>query len=372
MRSPATACASQPRFSAMLLLRLAAAVAFACSTAATAAPAGLADVLDTPAIMSPLASSTLLQAVARAGGRLVAVGQRGHIVVSRDGGTTWQQSPVPVSSDLTAVFFVDEQHGWAVGHDGVILHTEDAGGTWRVQLDGRKANDLLVAGMKRNAEREPASEAARKLLADALRFRDGGPDKPFLDVWFADANVGYAVGAYNYIFATTDGGRTWEPWFDRTDNPQALNLHAIRAAAGDVYVVGESGLVLKLDPAGERFRKVEIPYGGSLFGVTGTRQSVLAFGLRGTVLRSDDRGRTWEQVDAGLSTTVVAAALGAGDGLLLADAGGRLVQTTDGGRTFARVPLVKAAAVAGVAAVDARRLVFVGPRGVSVIEVAAR
>jgi len=356
----------------MSLLRLLTAVAFVLAAPVLAAPGGFADVLDTPAVMSPLASRALLQGIARAGGRLVGVGQRGHVVVSRDEGATWQQSPVPVSSDLTAVFFVDGQLGWAVGHDGVILHTEDAGSTWRVQLDGRKANDLLVDAMKRNAEREPASEGAKQMLAEALRYRDAGPDKPFLDVWFADANVGYAVGAYNYIFATRDGGRTWEPWFDRTDNPKAFNLYAIRPAGGDVYVVGESGLVLRLDSAGQRFGKVEVPYAGSLFGVTGVRESVLAFGLRGTVLRSDDRGRTWTQVDAGLSTAVVAAVRSAGDGLLLADAGGRVVQSTDGGRSFAPVPLTKAAPLAGLAPLDAQRLALVGPRGVSIVEVAAR
>ena len=120
--------------------------------------AGFADVLDTPAQISPLASRSLLQAVAKAGDRLVAVGQRGHIVVSTDGGTTWKQSPVPVSSDLTAVYFVDDKQGWAVGHDGVILHTADGGDTWQLQLDGRKANALLVAAMERKVAAEPASE----------------------------------------------------------------------------------------------------------------------------------------------------------------------------------------------------------------------
>src|SRR5262249_31075152 len=103
------------------------------------------DVLDTPALSSPLASKSLLQAVTRAGDRLVAVGQRGHIVVSRDGGATWKQSPAPVSSDLTAVYFVDDRRGWTVGHDGVVLHSEDGGDTWRVQFDGRKASALIVA-----------------------------------------------------------------------------------------------------------------------------------------------------------------------------------------------------------------------------------
>ena len=54
--------------------------------------AGFVDVLDTPAQISPLAGRSLMQAVARAGDRLVAVGQRGHVVYSTDGGATWKQA----------------------------------------------------------------------------------------------------------------------------------------------------------------------------------------------------------------------------------------------------------------------------------------
>ena len=64
--------------------------------------------------------------------------------MSTDGGATWKQSAVPVSSDLTAVYFVDENRGWTVGHDGVVLHTDDGGDAWRLQLDGRKVNELLL------------------------------------------------------------------------------------------------------------------------------------------------------------------------------------------------------------------------------------
>ena len=175
-----------------------------------AAAAGFVDVLDTPARISSLASRSLLQAVTRAGDRLVAVGPRGHIVVSDDGGATWKQSPVPVSSDLTSVYFVDAKQGWATGHDGLILHTDDGGATWSRQLDGRKANELVVAAMERNVAAEPASDDAKKLLAEAQRYQEQGADKPFLDVWFADARQGYAVGAYNLIFRTDDGGATWQ------------------------------------------------------------------------------------------------------------------------------------------------------------------
>ncbi len=339
--------------------------------AANAFAGGFVDVLDTPAQMSPLAARSLLQAVARAGERLVAVGQRGHILVSGDGGESWKQSPVPVSSDLTAVYFVDERNGWAVGHDGVILHSADGGDHWSVQLTGRAANELLVAAMDRRLAAEPASASARAFLKEAERFRDQGADKPFLDVWFADAANGFAVGAYNLLFHTTDGGRTWEPWFDRADNPKLFNLYAIRRAAGELFIAGEGGLVLRLDAAAGRFRAVPVPYNGSFFGVAEAGSSVVVFGLRGNAFRSTDAGKTWSRLDVGLAASIVGAARTRRGVLLLADAGGRIAASDDGAATFRPVKVERPAALTGIADAGEGRLALVGPRGASASRVVA-
>ncbi len=347
-------------------------VAFGFSVAAHAAAAGFADVLDTPAQISPLASKSLLQAVTKSGNRVVAAGQRGHIVVSVDGGATWKQTPVPVSSDLTAVYFVDDKNGWAVGHDGVILHTSDGGDSWNLQLTGIKANQSLVAAIERLIAAEPGSEQAKKLLAEAKRYQDQGPDKPFLDVWFSDAQNGYAVGAYNLIFKTADGGKTWESWFDRTENPKFFNLYAIRPVGGALFIAGEGGLVLKLDAAAQRFRAVATPYEGSFFGVADAGAAAIVFGLRGNVYRSADGGGTWTKLDAGLPAAVVAATRSADGALLLADAGGRVSVSSDGGKTFARLALKQATPVTGLVDLGGGKLVLVGPRGAIVTEVAAR
>ncbi|MCY1442114.1 Ycf48-like protein [compost metagenome] len=85
-----------------------------------------------------------MSAVTHVGNRTIAVGPRGHIAVSDDGGNTWRQSAVPVSSDLVAVSFPSEQHGWAVGHGGVVLHSSDGGETWEKQLDGKQASQLVL------------------------------------------------------------------------------------------------------------------------------------------------------------------------------------------------------------------------------------
>ena len=355
------------RKSSMALL-----LALAALLPAWSAGVGFTDVLDTPALMSPLASRSLLQAVTRAGDRIVAVGQRGHIVISVDGGTTWKQSPVPVSSDLTAVFFADDKHGWAVGHDGVILHTGDGGGRWDLQLNGVMANDLLLAAMERRAASEPASEEAKKLLAEARRYKEQGADKPFLDVWFADATNGYAVGAYNLIFRTADGGKHWEPWFDRTENPKFFNLYAIHPAMGGLYIAGEGGLVLKLDSAAQRFKALSLPYNGSFFGVADANDAVLVFGLRGNVYRSADSGRSWTKIDAGLAASVVSGARTAQGAVLLADVGGRVVATSDGGITFTKLLVKYSMPLSGIADAGNGRLALVGPRGATVTEAASR
>jgi photosystem II stability/assembly factor-like uncharacterized protein len=344
------------------------ALVIALSFAPLAAARGFADVLDTPARISPLATTSPLQAVTRAGDRLVAVGQRGHIVVSSDGGASWKQSSVPVSSDLTAVCFIDARRGWAVGHDGVVLHTEDGGESWGVQLDGRKANELLVSAMKHRVQSERASDESKRLLAEAVRYGEQGPDKPFLDVWFVDASNGFVVGAFNLIFRTSDGGKSWTPWFDRTDNPKSLNLYAIRAVAEELYIAGESGLVMKLDPSAQRFKALEVPYAGSLFGVAAAKSSVLVFGLRGNVFRSDDAGATWTKVETGLTAAVVGAARTSQDATLLADAGGRIATSEDGGRTFTKVALKQPVPLTGLLDAGGGRLAVVGPRGVAIAD----
>jgi len=348
--------------SGWLAVALLAAVAIA-----PARGAGFADPLDTPAVISPLASRSLMQGVARAGNWLVAVGQRGHIVVSTDGGATWKQSPAPVSSDLTAVFFASDRKGWAVGHDGVILHTEDGGLTWVVQLDGQRANESLVQSLQQPRPGLAPAEQ-QKLLDEAKRYKELGADKPFLDVWFADESNGYVVGAYNLIFHTRDGGRNWEPWFERTENPKFFNLYAIRPAAGGLYVAGEGGLVLKLDPDAQRFRALPIPYKGSFFGVVGDKSDIVVFGLRGNAFRSADRGSTWTKVDAGLPASIVAGASTADGAIVLGDQGGRIAISADGGATFRPALLKNPMPLAGIANAGNGRLALAGLRGVAVVE----
>ncbi len=339
---------------------------FATATQAVAVAApdtATLDVLDVPAARSPLAPRSLLNGLARAGDRVIAVGQRGHVLYSDDAGGTWQQAEVPVSSDLVAVSFPSASMGWAVGHDGVILHTNDAGATWSRQLDGRRAGALLLTAYPEDAAGKDPKDASA-LHEQAQHFAEQGAENPFLDVWFADERNGYVVGAFGLILHTTDAGATWQPWLHAVDNPGGLHLYAIRNAGADVYIVGEQGLALRLDHETGRFEKLELPYKGTLFGVIGDARSVVAFGLRGTVLRSTDRGASWQMITTGLQVGMTGGTVAADGRFVIVSQAGHVLASDDAGATFALQPTPQPLPAAAVVAANGGALVVAGPRGV--------
>ena len=99
--------------------------------AGTGWSATLPAVLSQPALLTPKALGAATLAVTRAGPRLVAVGERGTVLLSDDHGVSWKQAAVPVQATLTCVRFVDEKTGWAAGHLGVVLRSADGGRSWQ-------------------------------------------------------------------------------------------------------------------------------------------------------------------------------------------------------------------------------------------------
>src|SRR5688572_5824099 len=80
---------------------------------------------------APTSPRVLLLDAAISGREIVAVGERGQIHRSTDSGATWIAIESGVSATLTGVAFTtDGALGWAVGHDALILATEDGGRTW--------------------------------------------------------------------------------------------------------------------------------------------------------------------------------------------------------------------------------------------------
>jgi photosystem II stability/assembly factor-like uncharacterized protein len=275
----------------------------------------------------------LINGLARAGARLVAVGQRGHIMYSDDQGAHWLQARVPVAVDLTAVTFADARQGWAVGHDGVVLHSADGGASWERQADGRGDKD--------------------------------GAARPLLDVWFADADNGMAVGAFGLALCTGDGGDTWFHCEAVIENPNGLHLNAVRAVGGAVYIAGEQGLLLKRESSG-RFIPLASPYKGSFFGLAGNAGTVLAYGLRGNAWASRDGGRSWQRAATGVSSGLAAGTALDDGALVLLSQAGQVLVSRDNGASFGVQPLARPQSASSVLALPGNRLLVGGVRGLQV------
>ncbi len=332
---------------AALLLAMAAAWA----DAPKPAPAPAA--LTSASIASHKAGGAVMLAVAKAGARLVAAGERGIVLLSDDNGKSWRQVATPVQASLVALQFVDAKLGWAVGHLGVVLHTADGGQTWSKQFDGIQAAEAMA----RAATTAQAKAEAGQMLAD-------GPDKPFLNLYFENASTGYILGAYNLMFRTGDGGKSWQPWQSRLSNPKSLHLYGMGAAGGALYVAGEQGSLFRSADAGATFETLASPYKGSYFGVVAARGGELvAFGLRGTAFWSGDQGRSWSKVDTGLQVALNAGVELADGRLALLSQAGDVLLSRDQGRTFARQADSPALPAAGFAQAADGALVVAGLRG---------
>ncbi len=292
----------------------------------------------TSALVMPKAANSLLLAIAQAGNRLVAVGDRGHVLYSDDQGVSWTQAKVPTRQMLTSVFFVNDKNGWVTGHDSLILATVDGGETWTEQ------------------------------------FIDLEREAPLLDIWFKNAEHGFAVGGYGAILETTDGGAQWDDISDRLDNEDQRHLNSITEIKDSgLFAVGEMGSMFRSADWGQTWETVEGPYEGSLFGVSGTTESasVLAYGLRGHLFRSPDFGKSWQEIS--LKGTNGALEFGLADGVVLKDGsvvvvghGGSVLKSTDKGHSFSVLNRADRLSLSGVSADDKGNLILVGQGGVHV------
>jgi photosystem II stability/assembly factor-like uncharacterized protein len=339
----------------------------------------------------PLAAQSLLLDITAAGERLVAVGERGHIVYSDDRGDTWQQALVPTTQMLTSVHFIDSRHGWAAGHDGLILASDDGGERWRIQRDGlavqhqanlemreaayRRVENLQQrlerAGEKEREQIETELEEARLDLEDAdLTLEEAVFTSPFMAVWFQDEDRGWAAGAFGTLVATEDGGQHWGNRAPALDNPDEFHLNTITGdGTGRVFIAGEGGVMFRSLNGGRSWQTLEPFYEGSWFGAVYNpgNGDLFLFGLRGNLYRSSDFGTSWEPIENDSNSTLAGGSASAEGHVVIAGGVGTVLFSTDGGRSFRRILLEDRLGLSAGLSIG-ERLVLVGQGGVEIVE----
>ncbi len=357
----------RPRLRSLWSLRQANAVALCCLALwgrPAAADTGIR-ALDEPAIQVKAPDKVFLDAVARAGNRLVAGGEHGVIITSDDDGVHWAQAAVPVNVEITAIAFASPTQGWAVGHYGVILHTRDAGATWQVQLNGLQANQLTLAAAQAAVAASDPSPGTPLALRRASHFISGGADKPFLCIWARSPREAIMFGAYRLAMKTTDGGAHWTDWSLHVGDALSHNLYDVATVGNQVYIAAETGLIFRSSDGGQSFAALAPPGDATLFGVIGTGEhGVLIFGVAGQAFLSQDGGQSWKSIDFGTSDNLIAATKLLDGRLIVGNEDGALYGTVGAGKSFELLRYAAPMALFGLAQAPDGGLILVGNRGV--------
>lgn len=269
----------------------------------------------------------------------MAVGDRGTILRTENGGSSWVILPSGTEAVLYGVFLSSVTTATIVGEEGTILRTTDGGNTWTPQSSGttailkevylRGADEGFVVGWLGDGT---AGFILRTLDGGDTWFQvPAGTPRYLEDVTFADENTGVAVGWSATIVRTVDGGDHWTLVTENTSSGQLFGVAFADANTG--LAVGRSGLILMtwdggvswgprdsgtsnwlrevayLDAttavaagtdffvstnSGVTWTMVDNPAGVALNGITSpTIGSGVAVGTAGAILTSGDTGGTW-------------------------------------------------------------------------------
>ena len=245
--------------------------------------------------LMPLTTESILLDITRAGNTLVAVGERGHVVISQDGENWAQAEVVPTRSTLTSVFSVGNRL-WAGGHDAVIITSGDGGKTW------------------------------------TREFFDPERQQAVMDIYFTDENNGVVIGSYGLYLRTSDGGQTWEDASVDQESDYHLNS-LVRFSDGRQMIAGEAGYSYRSYDDGQTWEAIDLPYGGSMWGSLQSHgECVLFYGLRGHVMESCDFGSNWTELESGTESSISGSA--EQDGVVLLAANSGTVVIREGGGQF--------------------------------------
>jgi len=238
-----------------------------------------------------------------------AVGDGGMIVHTRDAGITWRAQTGPTTANLNGVFFADPDTGFAVGNGGTILQTSDRGDSWKRLTVNFGENLNAVSFANRDTGFAVGSTGA------AVRTVDGGRSwaKQNLTaitlrgVAFAGTQEGWAVGDNGDTWGTIDAGVTW------TRIQPSVTTFMLRAVARRstfaAWAVGAQGAEpFTTDVGGQpEWQNGTL---GVLFDMYGLHfpsdQTGYAVGFNnsGAVLKTEDGGLTWNRQVSNTSRTL--------------------------------------------------------------------
>jgi photosystem II stability/assembly factor-like uncharacterized protein len=283
-----------------------------------------------------------LQAVFALDQRIWAVGVRGLIVHSADGGKNWQPQTSGSHAWLNSITFqADGQQGWAAGDGGTILKTMDGGKSWQPQASGTQEK---LTSITFQADGQQGWAAGWD--GTILKTVDGGKSwqsqisetqKELFSITFhADGQQGWAAGGAGAILKTLDGGKSWQPQISGTQQSW-LNSITFQADGQQGWAAGWDGTILKTEDGGKNWQPQTRGSQAGLTSITfqADGQQGWAAGWDGTILKTEDGGESWQLQTSGTQEKLTSITFQAdGQHGWAASWDGTILKTMDGGKSW--------------------------------------
>ena len=195
----------------------------------------------------------------------VACGDRGTILRTTNGGTSWQSVESGVDCPLSAVIWLNSKKAVIVGgnHDkitklsrGVVLLSQNGGKTWQRAADQELTRFRHLA-LGQNGALLARCDWSHAVLTDSLSSHDGG--QTWNDNTGPSQHSGDSVTSENFEHRTIDTTSSslldLLQWFHATKIPVAIR-GACRITETDYCIVGDHGMILNTKDQGKTWTVV--------------------------------------------------------------------------------------------------------------------
>lgn len=134
----------------------------------------------------------------------------GVLFLSKAMSQNWVKLASTTTQTLNDVWFVSADNGWAVGDKGLILHTQDGGNQWQVQSSGTQSKLLKICFIDPNKGFAISSSELFKTTdaGQTWTLQDTLLNAPLGGLQFVGQDSGFAMG-YRRMLRTSDGGVSW-------------------------------------------------------------------------------------------------------------------------------------------------------------------
>jgi len=258
---------------------------------------------------------------------------------------------------------------FAVGGRGTILSSPDSGTTWK-RVASPTETTLTAISFSPDGQHGWAVGHDALIIATSDRgaswqqvFQGANEEDSFLDVCAIDADHIIAIGAYGLYRQSADGGETWQ---QRSIQDEDSHLNRItRGRDGTLYIAGERGSLLRSVDRGNSWQSIASDYAGSFYGILplGNRQ-LLAYGLRGRVFRSNNDGDQWTPIPTQNNSLIATACRTPDEVIVMAGQPRTFLLSRDSGASFVRWALPSTMGVSFLLVAPDGRLLAFGESGV--------